>query len=103
MENLCFSQELMRKRVEEALDAVNISNLRNRTTSELSGGQKQKVAIASALAMHPSIILLDEPTSELDPRSAEEVLNVIEKINDELGLTILLVEHRLEEGHSSCR
>ena len=96
MENLCFSQELMRKRVEEALDAVNISSLRNRTTSELSGGQKQKVAIASALAMHPSIILLDEPTSELDPRSAEEVLNVIEKINDELGLTILLVEHRLE-------
>ncbi|MEN6378051.1 MAG: energy-coupling factor transporter ATPase [Methanofastidiosum sp.] len=96
MENLCFSQELMRKRVEEALDAVNISRLRNRTTSELSGGQKQKVAIASALAMHPSILLLDEPTSELDPRSAEDVLNVIEKINDELGLTILLVEHRLE-------
>ena len=96
MENLCFSQELMRKRIEEALDAVNISRLRNRTTSELSGGQKQKVAIASALAMHPSILLLDEPTSELDPRSAEEVLNVIEKINDELGLTVLLVEHRLE-------
>ncbi|MBN1226967.1 MAG: ABC transporter ATP-binding protein, partial [Deltaproteobacteria bacterium] len=96
MENLCFSQELMRKRIEEALDAVNISRLRNRTTSELSGGQKQKVAIASALAMHPSILLLDEPTSELDPRSAEEVLNVIEKINDELGITILLVEHRLE-------
>ncbi|NPV51496.1 MAG: ATP-binding cassette domain-containing protein, partial [Candidatus Methanofastidiosum sp.] len=96
MENLCFSNELMKKRIEEALDAVNISRLRNRTTSELSGGQKQKVAIASALATHPDILLLDEPTSELDPRSAESVLNVIEKINDELGLTILLVEHRLE-------
>jgi len=96
MENLCFSKELMRKRIEEALDAVNITRLRNRTTSELSGGQKQKVAIASALATHPDILLLDEPTSELDPRSAESVLNVIEKINDELGLTILLVEHRLE-------
>jgi len=96
MENLCFSNELMRKRIEEALDAVNISRLRNRITSELSGGQKQKVAIASALATHPEILLLDEPTSELDPRSAESVLNVIEKINDELGLTILLVEHRLE-------
>lgn len=96
MENLCFPNDLMKKRIEEALDAVNISRLRNRITSELSGGQKQKVAIASALAMHPSILLLDEPTSELDPRSAEEVLNVIEKINDELGLTILLVEHRLE-------
>lgn len=96
MENLCFPNDLMKKRIEEALDAVNISRLRNRTTSELSGGQKQKVAIASALAMHPCILLLDEPTSELDPRSAEEVLNVIEKINDELGITILLVEHRLE-------
>lgn len=96
MENLCFPESLMKKRIEEALDAVNISRLRNRITSELSGGQKQKVAIASALSMHPSILLLDEPTSELDPRSAEEVLNVIEKINDELGLTILLVEHRLE-------
>jgi len=96
MENLCFPKELMRKRIEEALDAVNITRLRNRTTSELSGGQKQKVAIASALATHPDILLLDEPTSELDPRSAESVLNVIEKINDELGLTILLVEHRLE-------
>ena len=96
MENLCFSKELMQKRIEEALDAVNISRLRNRTTSELSGGQKQKVAIASVLATHPDILLLDEPTSELDPRSAESVLNVIEKINDELGLTILLVEHRLE-------
>lgn len=96
MENLCFPETLMKKRIEEALDAVNISRLRNRITSELSGGQKQKVAIASALALHPSILLLDEPTSELDPRSAEEALNVIEKINDELGLTILLVEHRLE-------
>lgn len=96
MENLCFSKYLMDKRVEEALDAVNISNLRERAISELSGGQKQKVAIASALATHPDIILLDEPTSELDPGSAEGVLNVIEKINDDLGLTVLLVEHRLE-------
>ncbi len=96
MENLCFPKYLMNKRVEEALDAVNISNLRERSISELSGGQKQKVAISSALATHPDILLLDEPTSELDPGSAEGVLNVIEKINDELGLTILLVEHRLE-------
>lgn len=96
MENLCFSKEIMKKRIEESLDAVNISRLRNKTIHELSGGQKQKVAIASALATHPEILLLDEPTSELDPGSAESVLNVIEKINDELGLTIILVEHRLE-------
>lgn len=96
MENLCFSKEIMKKRIEESLDAVNISRLRDKTIQELSGGQKQKVAIASALATHPEVLLLDEPTSELDPGSAESVLNVIEKINDELGLTIILVEHRLE-------
>jgi len=96
MENLCFPKEIMKKRIEESLDAVNISRLRDKTIHELSGGQKQKVAIASALATHPEILLLDEPTSELDPGSAESVLNVIEKINDELGLTIILVEHRLE-------
>ena len=96
MENLCFSKEIMKKRIEESLDAVNISRLRDKTIQELSGGEKQKVAIASALATHPEVLLLDEPTSELDPGSAESVLNVIEKINDELGLTIILVEHRLE-------
>ncbi|MDX9798310.1 MAG: energy-coupling factor transporter ATPase [Bacteroidales bacterium] len=96
MENLCFPKEIMKKRIEESLDAVNISRLRDKTIHELSGGQKQKVAIASALATHPEVLLLDEPTSELDPGSAESVLNVIEKINDELGLTIILVEHRLE-------
>ncbi|PIV24891.1 MAG: hypothetical protein COS40_00795, partial [Deltaproteobacteria bacterium CG03_land_8_20_14_0_80_45_14] len=73
-----------------------ISALRHRQVHELSGGEKQKVAIASVLALHPSILVLDEPTSELDPKSAEEVLSVVERLNDELGLTVILIEHRLD-------
>jgi len=96
LENLGFSRNLTAKRVEESLDTLGIANLRYRRLSELSGGEKQKVAIASVLALHPSILILDEPTSELDPKGAEEVLSIITRLNDELGLTIILVEHRLD-------
>lgn len=96
LENLAFPREFMVKRVEEALDAVDIAALRHRTIDGLSGGEKQRVAIASALALYPKILVLDEPTSELDPKGAEEVLNVLERLNDELGITVILVEHRLD-------
>jgi energy-coupling factor transporter ATPase len=96
LENLGFPRELMAKRVEEALDTVGIAGLRHRTVNELSGGEKQRVAIASVLALYPSMLVLDEPTSELDPKGAEEVLNVAERLNDELGITVILVEHRLD-------
>jgi energy-coupling factor transporter ATP-binding protein EcfA2 len=96
LENLGFSRNLMAKRIEESLEALGIAHLRRRTVSELSGGEKQKVIIASVLALHPEVLVLDEPTSELDPRSAEEVLSVLERLNGELGLTIILVEHRLD-------
>ncbi len=96
LENLSYSRALMAKRVEEALDAVGIADLRHRALSSLSGGQKQRVAIASVLALHPNVLVLDEPTSELDPKGAEEVLNVLERLNDELGITVVLVEHRLD-------
>lgn len=96
MENLGFPRELMAKRLEESLDTIGIAHLRYRQIHELSGGEKQKVAIASVLALHPDILVLDEPTSELDPKGAEEVLSVVERLNDELGLTIVLIEHRLE-------
>ncbi|MDX9798664.1 MAG: ATP-binding cassette domain-containing protein, partial [Bacteroidales bacterium] len=96
LENLCFSPDLIAKRIEEAIEAVGVSRIRHENPSNLSGGQKQKVAIASALAVHPEILLLDEPTSELDPAAAESILNIIEKINDELGITVILIEHRLE-------
>jgi len=101
LENLAFPRELMARRIEEALGSVGITHLRRQPISELSGGERQKVAIAAVLALHPSILVLDEPTSELDPRGAEEVLNLVERLNDELGLTIILVEHRLDRvaGH----
>jgi energy-coupling factor transport system ATP-binding protein len=96
LENLAFPKEVIARRVEEALDAVGIAGLRHRATSELSGGEKQRVAIASVLAIYPDILVLDEPTSELDPKGAEDVLNVVERLNDELGITVILVEHRLD-------
>jgi energy-coupling factor transporter ATP-binding protein EcfA2 len=96
LENLAFPRDLIAKRLEESLDTVGIAHLRYRQLSELSGGEKQKVAIASVLALHPSILILDEPTSELDPKGAEEVLSVVTRLNDELGLTVILIEHRLD-------
>ena len=96
LENLAFTKEVIARRVEEALDTVGIASLRHRATSELSGGEKQRVAIASVLALYPDILVLDEPTSELDPKGAEDVLNVVERLNDELGITVILVEHRLD-------
>jgi energy-coupling factor transporter ATP-binding protein EcfA2 len=96
MENLAFPRNLMAKRLEESLDTLGISSLRHRQVHELSGGEKQKVAIASVLALHPKILILDEPTSELDPKSAEEVLVIVQRLNDELGITVILIEHRLD-------
>jgi energy-coupling factor transport system ATP-binding protein len=96
LENLAFPRDLIAKRVEESLDTLGIAHLRYRQLGELSGGEKQKVAIASVLALHPGILILDEPTSELDPKGAEEVLSVVTRLNDELGLTVILVEHRLD-------
>ena len=86
----------MRKRVEEALDYLGIEHLRNRRPSELSGGERQLVAIGSALAMHPKLLVLDEPTSQLDPWGAEDVLSVLARLNEDLGLTVVVAEHRLE-------
>ncbi|MHC1570291.1 MAG: ABC transporter ATP-binding protein, partial [Methermicoccaceae archaeon] len=96
LENLGLSRSVIARRIEEALDAVGIVHLRNMRPSEMSGGEKQKVAIASVLALHPEVLVLDEPTSELDPKGAESVLKVIEQINDELGITVILIEHRLD-------
>ncbi len=96
MENLGLPQALMRKRVEEVLDQLGLAPLRARRISTLSGGEKQRVAIAAVLTLQPRILVLDEPTSQLDPQAAEEVLVVLRQLNQDLGLTVVLSEHRLE-------
>jgi energy-coupling factor transporter ATPase len=96
LENLGMRREEMQKRVEWALKLTNIYDLRERSPHEVSGGQQQRVAIAAVLAMQPEIIVLDEPTSFLDPLSAERIFEVIHELNKELGITVVLVEHRLD-------
>ncbi len=96
LENLGMSREEMRKRVDWALNLTGIYDLRERSPHEVSGGQQQRVAIASVLAMQPEIIVLDEPTSFLDPLSAEKIFEVIYNLNQEQGITVVLVEHRLD-------
>jgi len=96
MENYDLPQATMRKRLEETLDQLNIAHLRHRRISTLSGGEKQRVAIGSVLTLQPQVLVLDEPTSQLDPQAAEEVLTVLQKLNADLGLTVILSEHRLE-------
>jgi energy-coupling factor transport system ATP-binding protein len=96
LENIALPRPEMRLRVEEVLDLLDLVPLRERHIGTLSGGEKQRVAIASALALRPSVLILDEPTSQLDPKSAEDVLNALVRLNQDLGLTILLAEHRLE-------
>jgi len=96
LENLGMPRAKMRERVEWALNLTDIHDLRERSPHEVSGGQQQRVAIAAVLAMQPEIIVLDEPTSFLDPLSAEKIFEVIHDLNKKLGLTVVLVEHRLD-------
>ena len=96
MENFGVPPATMRRRVEEVLDEMGLAHLRRRRIDTLSGGEKQRTAIASILTLHPSILVLDEPTSQIDPQGAEEVLTSLRHLNEELGLTIVLSEHRLE-------
>ena len=96
LENLGVPKEEALARVRWAMKSTGIENLRNKAPYELSGGQQQRAAIAGVLAMKPSIIVLDEPTSFLDPRSAEDIVGVIAQLNREYGLTTILVEHRLD-------
>lgn len=96
LENLGFPRDEIRNRVDWALNLTGIYDLRERSPYEMSGGQQQRVAIAAVLAMQPEIIVLDEPTSFLDPLSAEKIFEVIYELNRKLGLTVILVEHRLD-------
>ncbi|HNZ00876.1 MAG TPA: ABC transporter ATP-binding protein [Anaerolineaceae bacterium] len=96
LENLHLSREEILSRVDEALTRLNILHLKDRETFHLSGGEKQKVAIAGVLAMRPLVLLLDEPLASLDPASAQETLQMVRRLADD-GMTVLMVEHRVED------
>ena len=96
LENLGLPREEIRRRVDWALRVTGIEAIRNRGTHELSGGQKQRLAIASVLAMKPEVIVLDEPTAYLDPKGAEEIMAVVDGLRREFGMTVILVEHRMD-------
>jgi len=96
LETMGIAPEVMRKRVEEVLDLLSLAPLRNREIASLSGGEQQRVAIGAALVLNPKVLLLDEPTSALDPIAAEEVLSILHRLVHDLGLTVILAEHRLE-------
>ena len=95
LENLALDAEYIKKRVEETLKLLRIEELRDKNPYELSGGQGQKVALASIIAMDPEIMVIDEPTSQLDPKGTEEIFEIIDILKKE-GKTIILVEHKLE-------
>ncbi|HEY3262473.1 MAG TPA: ATP-binding cassette domain-containing protein [Pseudonocardiaceae bacterium] len=96
MESIGLPPAVMRRRVEETLDLLGLAELRDRSLATLSGGQQQRVAIGAALTAHPRVLVLDEPTSALDPGAAEEVLAALHRLVHDLGVTVLVAEHRLE-------
>ncbi|HEX7101905.1 MAG TPA: ATP-binding cassette domain-containing protein [Nitrolancea sp.] len=96
LENLGLKRAEIRLRVEETLDLLRLNELRHRRIATLSGGERQRVVIAAAMAMRPATLVLDEPTSQLDPLAAEEIIAALERMNQEIGTTVVLVEHRLD-------
>ena len=96
MEQLGFEPQVMRRRVEEVLDLMGIAALRERPLRTLSGGEQQRVALASVLCVHPRVLVLDEPTSALDPTAAEDALAAVLRLVHDVGVTVLAAEHRLE-------
>ena len=97
LENLGLPTEVIRRRVGEMANYFGIQDWFRKKTDELSGGQKQLLNLAAVMVMQPRVLILDEPTSQLDPIAASDFIATLQKLNRELGLTILLVEHRLEE------
>lgn len=97
LESLGYDSDYIRLRVGEMANYFGITSLFRKKTNELSGGQKQLMNLASVMAMSPDVIILDEPTSQLDPITANDFITTLKKINDELGLTVIIIEHRLQE------
>lgn len=97
-ENLGIPPQEIRKRVDKALKAVDMYEYRKHAPYKLSGGQKQRVAIAGIIAMEPNCIVLDEPTAMLDPQGRKEVMDTIQKLNRDKGITIILITHYMDEA-----
>ncbi|SJZ59261.1 energy-coupling factor transport system ATP-binding protein [Pilibacter termitis] len=95
MENLGVSPEKMRRKVDELIELFHLQPLVNKNPYELSGGQKQRVALASMLSLEPEVVILDEPTSQLDPKSTEDIFEIVQILKEQ-GKTILLVEHKVD-------
>ena len=95
LENFNIPSDEIDRRITEALELSGISHLRKRTTAGLSGGQKQRVAVASAIALRPEILVLDEPTSELDPLGSQLIFETLSRLNKEYGMTIVIVEQKI--------
>ncbi len=96
MENLGIDRTTMRRRIEETIDLMGLSGLRTRPLASLSGGEQQRVAIAAVLTAAPRLLVLDEPTSSLDPAGAEDVLSALSRLVHDVGLAVVIAEHRLE-------
>jgi energy-coupling factor transport system ATP-binding protein len=96
LENMGISREDMKKRIDYSLELLDIYKYKDRNPFDLSGGQMQRMAIASIIAMRPEIIVLDEPTSQLDPQGSEEVFKSIQSLSKE-GMTVIMVEHKMEK------
>ena len=102
MECFKYSKEEIKTRVEELLDLVGILDKKDVKPRDLSGGQKQRVAIARALTMNPSVLLCDEATSALDPKTTKSILDLLQEINQKLGITIIIVTHQMEVIKQVC-
>jgi len=96
LENLGLPRKIIERRVDETIDLIGLGELAERSPFALSGGQQQRVAIASVLAMQPKLLVLDEPTSQLDPQSTQDVFRILDKLAGRVGTTVVLVEQKLE-------
>ncbi|KXG44537.1 energy-coupling factor ABC transporter ATP-binding protein [Tepidibacillus infernus] len=96
LENIGIERDVILDRIEESLELLDISAIKDKNPFDLSGGQMQRVAIASVIAMKPNILILDEPTSQLDPQGSDEVFKVVENLTKE-GITIIMAEHKIEK------
>lgn len=102
-ENLGLAPEETEKRVDDALKTVDMFEFKKKTPHHLSGGQKQRIAIAGVIAMMPECIVLDEPTAMLDPKGRKEIIESVEKLNREKGITVILITHFMEEAQNADR